>query len=237
MIDELFFAEQIDSGSKTALFDAFESKHIAKTRRKQTGDTIVFTDGRGNAYQGTILKTKPVVQAAYKPASNQTQPNRICTALAVGFIRHTRMDILIEKCTELGIGKFFLIFAKYSNYYTENTAHWENVSRQAIKQSIRYTLPEIITCKNFSDFISQTNRFSHKFIAEQTGAIKLPTLKLDQPGDIVFSIGPEGGFDETERQLAYASGFRPVSFGEYRLRTETAAIVAVSFINFFMNQL
>jgi 16S rRNA (uracil1498-N3)-methyltransferase len=231
MTDELFFTEQINPSSKTARFDAFESKHIAKTLRRQQGDTIAFTDGKGKAYQGTILTTKPVVQAAYTCTADQTPLNKSCTALAVGFIRHTRMDVLIEKCTELGIGKFFLVFTKYSNYYTENTAHWQKVTRQAIKQSIRYTLPEINICKNLSDFIQKTKMFKYKFIAEQNSETRLSTLKTDHSSGILFIIGPEGGFDESERQLAYAAGFKPVSFGACRLRTETAAIVAVAYIN------
>jgi len=237
---ELFFTEHINHRSKTAEFDAFESQHISKALRKTQSETIDFTDGKGNVYQGSITSLKPLVQVTFNPVKTPQKPITCDTLLAVGFIRHNRMDFIIEKCTELGIGKFFLFSSRYSNYYTDNTSHWQKIMRQAIKQSLRKTLPKIITCINFSDFISQTEDIKYKYIAEQD-AEPISTISLAEKlskdsTDILFTVGPEGGLDETEKSTARSAGFIPVSFGKHRLRTETAAIAAASYINLMVNK-
>jgi 16S rRNA (uracil1498-N3)-methyltransferase len=237
---ELFFTEQIDHHSKTAKFDAFESQHIGKALRKTQRETIEFTDGKGNVYQGDITCLKPLVKVTFNPVKRLKKSAPYSTILAVGFIRHNRMDFIIEKCTELGISKFFLFSAKYSTYYTDNTSHWQKIMRQAIKQSLRDTLPEIITCSSFSDFISQTEYIKYKYIAEQDAEPisnrNITEKQSKDSTDILFAIGPEGGLDEIEKSTARSAGFIPFSFGKHRLRTETAAIVAASYINLFRRQ-
>jgi 16S rRNA (uracil1498-N3)-methyltransferase len=232
---ELFYSNQVDQRSKTAKFDAFESQHISKALRKTEGETIEFTDGKGNAYRGSIICSKPVVEVSFNSLDTTGQPPISDALLAVGFIRHNRMDIIIEKCTELGIHRFFLFSARYSNYFTENTSHWQKIMRQAMKQSLRYTLPEIIICATFNDFLSRTKDINNKYIAEQNAAI-IHTNDMVKPesnmsNDTIFAIGPEGGFTESEQHAAHSAGYKPLSFGKHRLRTETAAIAAASYIN------
>ena len=142
---------------------------------------------------------------------------------------------MIEKATELGVNKFYFFKSRYTNYYTENVSRWEKITRQAIKQSNRLYLPEIKFSDNFSDFLDTVSDIKYKYLADQSGLISpveiYESLEKASDKDIIFIIGPEGGFDEQEIKLAKDHKFVPVSFGENRLRTETAAISAASYIN------
>lgn len=234
---ELYFCDQLNPNLQTAIFDTFESQHLIKALRKGRGATIEFTDGAGNLYQGSIINTKPLVEVSYNILESATASGTVRSVLAIGFIRHNRMDFMIEKCTELGIDRFYLISSKFSNYYTSGTSRWQKIMRQAIKQSLRYALPEIITCSSFTAFISETRHINNKYLAEQEADRLEPKImekkNIKNTENILFAIGPEGGFDEEEQHTALSEGFIPVSFGNHRLRTETAAISAAAYINLF----
>jgi len=147
------------------------------------------------------------------------------------------MDFIIEKGTELGVNKFYFFNSHNTNYYTDNISRWEMITRQAIKQSLRYYLPEIICFKNFLDYISSVSDIKNKIIAHQNAEYRISELtdtrKLDSDQHIVFCIGPEGGFTKEEILVAKENNFKPVSFGSFRLRAETAALTAAAYINLF----
>jgi 16S rRNA (uracil1498-N3)-methyltransferase len=236
---ELFFTNAINADQSEAEFDSFESQHILKTMRKSKADSIHFTDGEGRLFQGRISAIKPILKVHCKLIDQIPWPPPIQSMLGIGFIRHSRLDYMIEKATELGITKFYFFNSRFTNYFTENTTRWEKITRQAIKQSNRLYLPEINISNDFSKFLNAVSDIKHKFLADQT-ALKplmdfLDSLKKKPDEDIVFIIGPEGGLDEKEIRLAYNHNFLPVSFGKNRLRTETAAISAASYINLIRN--
>jgi 16S rRNA (uracil1498-N3)-methyltransferase len=236
---ELFFTNAIDESLSEAEFDSFESKHILKTLRKREGDSVHFTDGQGRLFQGKITSTKPVLKVQSKLIEQLPWPPPSQSILGIGFIRPSRLDTLIEKATELGINKFHLFASRYTNYYSENTGRWDKIIRQAIKQSQRLYLPEIQISSSFSKFINTESGTAHKFFADQNSPDPLVellySLRNKINGDIIFIIGPEGGFDDQEKRLAENHEFMPVSFGDKRLRSETAAISAASYINLIRN--
>ena len=113
------------------------------------------------------------------------------------------------------------------------------MSRQAIKLSLRFYLPGIKCFKNFSAIIQQAKDFPYKLIAHQSATetiIHVLSSWGKGPDDnLIVLIGPEGGFTDEEVKLARDENFTPLSFGKYRLRTETAAITAAAAINIFRN--
>lgn len=229
---ELFFNNNCDKNINEIVFDSFESSHICKSKRKKIGDSINFTDGCGNLYQGQIKQIKPEVVSECKFVEQANFPDREII-MAVGFIRPNRLDFLIEKATEIGINKFILFSSQNSNYYTENIGRWQKITRQAIKQSLRYFLPEIETEKNFKSLIEKQNSADIKIIAEQKSTTNLSGIQTrvnqDHTKRIIFIVGPEGGLNEEEIHLAANAGFETINIGEHRLRTETAALVLSSF--------
>jgi 16S rRNA (uracil1498-N3)-methyltransferase len=158
-------------------------------------------------------------------------------SVGFGFIKSNRMDFIFEKGTELGINKFYLFASKNTNYYTDNIKRWEKITRQAIKQSLRYHLPQIVCIKDFQDFIRSTGNYTVKFITFENARkhISLLNPEIVQNKDILFVIGPEGGFTRDEINFALDQDCQPVSFGNYRLRTETAVLSAAASINLFRN--
>jgi 16S rRNA (uracil1498-N3)-methyltransferase len=236
---ELFFTNTIDKSRSEAEFDSFESQHILKTLRKREGDSVHFTDGQGRLFQGHITTVKPILKVQFTLVNQLPWPPPSLSILGVGFIRPSRLDILIEKATELGINKFHLFASRFTNYFTENTSRWDKIARQAIKQSQRLYLPEIKISSNFLNVLKSESGTIHKFLADQTSSDRLleilDTLNEKSDEDIIFIIGPEGGFEEQEIRLAKDYNFLPISFGEKRLRSETAAISAASYINLIRN--
>jgi 16S rRNA (uracil1498-N3)-methyltransferase len=236
---ELFFTNVINTNQSEAEFDSFESQHILKTMRKGLADFIHFTDGRGKLFQGRISKTKPILKVRCELIDQIQWPPPFNSILGIGFIRPSRLDFMVEKATELGVNKFYFYNSRYANYFTENTLRWEKITRQAIKQSKRLYLPEINISANLGDFFKAVSGTTYKFIADQTASKTLmgvlESLRKISGGDIIFIIGPEGGFDEEEMKMAQDHKFLPVSFGKNRLRTETAAISAASYINLIRN--
>ena len=232
---ELYFTDPTNISETEAVFDSFESQHVLRTMRKKEGDSIEFTDGRGTHYIGEITASRPHLRVSYRVIRRLPWPPPGRSILGIGFIRHSRMDFMIEKATELGINHFYLFASRYTNYFTKNSSRWEKITRQAIKQSNRLYLPEITIMPDYKTFLKSVETIRYKFLADQSAELPLHNLvcqsSITAADDILFSIGPEGGFDESEISLALSQGFSLLSFGDSRLRTETAAISAASYIN------
>jgi len=228
---ELFFTTPDQIKDTIAEFDRFESQHILKTLRKKKGDSIHFTDGRGRLFSGTIMETRPLLTVRHELLKELPQPE-VSIHLAVGFIRHTRLDFIIEKGTELGVQKFYLLATRHSNYFTANTIRWQKIARQAIKQSIRFFLPEISVSDSLSACLPHLPESSLKIVLEQNAGESLSEILLKANSslykDIIFLIGPEGGLGNEELELARSRDFKLVTLGEHRMRTETAALVAAA---------
>jgi 16S rRNA (uracil1498-N3)-methyltransferase len=231
---ELFYTEPEQIGVSSAKFDRFESKHIVTTLRKKAGDELRFTDGLGNVYHGVITQTKPELTATYKKMELMPEPMPK-VHLAIGFIKQTRMDIAIEKCTELGVRNFYLFAGEHSNYYSNNVKRWQKITRQALKQSMRYYLPQVTCFKNFRSVLDHTSTITKRIISLQSADNTFSRLNTyfgsGLTSDIVIFIGPEGGFSQEEIQSSLDHNCFAVTFGSGRLRSETAAIAAIAGLN------
>ena len=235
---ELFFNKNAHNNEEEMKFDDFESKHILKSKRKKTGDIIHFTNGKGGLFKGEIKNLKTIVISSCQLIKNIPSAEKNIT-LAVGFIRPNRLDFLIEKITEIGINKIFIFASENSNYFSSNIDRWNKIMRQAIKQSLRYFLPEIETIKNFEMLIEQSNSYTGKFITDQSADIGVSNINNKNQdkeiNNLIYVIGPEGGLTENEINHAISKGFTNVNLGQHRLRTETAALVFGSYLNVTIN--
>lgn len=227
---ELFYCEPSGISGNIITLDDFESKHLTKTLRKKVGDPADITDGIGHHYTGTIISLKPKVTIqveSEKKASGDLQK----ISLGIGFIRPNRLEFVLEKCTELGVNIYYLFKSEYSNYFSDNNKRFEKILRQAIKQSNRFYLPELHLCPSFKEFLELTHQIPIKIaaIAPESPALK-KVFEHNEPNDTLIAIGPEGGFSENEIVLMKDNDFHDVSLGRNRLRAETAAMAAVSYL-------
>lgn len=235
---ELYYAHPYHIKASQIELDKFESRHLLTTLKKKTGETLSVTDGIGNIYETEITSVKSPVVLSIQ-SKKACDPYRINLALGIGFIRPNRLDFLLEKATELGVSRFYLIKSRHANYASNNFERYQKILRQAIKQSLRPWLPNIIICKNLEDFIDQSKSDQLKLCATDPSApaisSRVPSSEAMTLGKVNVAVGPEGGFSKEEIVTLENDAFLSVSLGQWRLRSETAAINLISAVQLLLN--
>lgn len=208
--------------------DTEESKHLIRVLRKQAGDMIVTTDGRGFFYDCQILEANPkacVVEVVAKKTGGDQRSFKIHMAVAPTK-NINRFEWFLEKVTEMGVNDITPIFTFHSERREVKNDRLEKVLIAAMKQSLKSHLPHLRDSEKFNKFIQQPFE-GDKFIAFIDKEV---TLELAQIGksntDTLILIGPEGDFSHEEVEAAKQQGFIPVKLGPARLRTETAGVAA-----------
>jgi 16S rRNA (uracil1498-N3)-methyltransferase len=137
-----------------------------------------------------------------------------------------RIEWFLEKAVDIGIQHISFVQTKNSERKNLKLDRLQRIAISALKQSQQYYLPQVTELKSIRDFI-EGNSAEHKFVANQDeGGKRYLGDALHGPGDITVLIGPEGDFIEEEINLLKQKGYLPISLGNNRLRTETAALVA-----------
>jgi 16S rRNA (uracil1498-N3)-methyltransferase len=205
-----------------------ESQHCIRVLRYQKGDLIRITDGQGNFFKARITGNDPrqcpveIVETIHQPPRWK---GRIEIAVAPTKNRE-RMEWLVEKATEIGIDQISFLQTRFSERKEIKTGRLNQIMVAAMKQSEKAVLPGLQAMTDFESFVKQ-NFDGLKLIAHCYGGEKKHLCQsLGKEDKVLILIGPEGDFSEDEVALAIANGFQPVSLGESRLRTETAALVA-----------
>ena len=215
-----------------------ESQHCARVLRMKEGDPLLITDGKGFFYRAQLLQANPksciVVIEEELP-----QPKDWNFDLHIAFAptkKLDRMEWFVEKATEIGIDTFSPLNCRYSERKHINAARLEKIMVSAMKQSQKCRLPQFDEMIKFDAFIKQPFE-GQKFIAHCYDSPKETLSQICRKDtDTLILIGPEGDFSEEEVAKSIKYGFTPISLGESRLRTETAALVACHTVQ-LINQL
>lgn len=230
---QLFFNSELSQEDDQIQFSKEESKHIIKVLRKSHGDTLYITNGKGVLFTSEIISADQK-NCTSKIISYEIQPKRGYNLhLAVAPTKmNDRYEWFLEKATEIGIDSITPIFCDNSERRVIKAERFEKIALSAMKQSLNCYLPKLHEAINFKGFIAQ-NHEGALFIAhcEETSRKSLKH-ELSANTDITILIGPEGDFSSKEIELAIQSNFMPVTLGDTRLRTETAAIVACHSVAF-----
>lgn len=205
-----------------------ESQHCIKVLRKKEGDEILLTDGKGFFYDAEIIQANPKHCLVNILNTTEQPANWDCT-IRIAFAPTKNMDRIewfAEKATEIGIDRFSPILCRHSERKDIKLQRIEKILVSAMKQSQKAILPQLDEMQPFSKFLEEDFK-GQKFIAHCYPHEK-KTLKdaYTKGEDVLILIGPEGDFSEQEVEQAIKNGFQPVSLGESRLRTETAALAA-----------
>lgn len=232
---QLFFNEAISTDNTEILFSKEESKHIVKVLRKAEGDFVYITNGKGHLFKAEIsLATTNKCLAQIIETTFQEKP-KLHIHLAVAPTKmNDRYEWFLEKATEIGIQEITPIICDHSERKVVKIERYKKIIQSATKQSLRYHMPVIHEPMVLSDFINKHNN-NTLFIAhcEETERKSLKSeLKNSSSKSFTVLIGPEGDFSSKEIKLALAKNYIPVTLGETRLRTETAAVVATHSIVF-----
>tara|TARA_R110002050_G_scaffold24083_3_gene64283 strand:- start:42974 stop:43678 length:705 start_codon:yes stop_codon:yes gene_type:complete len=232
---QLFYNPNISESTSQFTFDKEESRHIVKVLRKNIGDTLHITNGNGWLFNAEI--TIPDIKKCMVTIVSKTlQPKRDYSLhLAVAPTKmNDRYEWFLEKATEIGIDSITPIICDHSERKIIKTERFEKILQSATKQSLNCYMPKLNDAITFKDFIKQD--FNSNLFIAHCEEIDRKSLKneLKPKTDITILIGPEGDFSVKEIETALKNKFIPVTLGNTRLRTETAAIVAchsVAFIN------
>ncbi|MQP53510.1 MULTISPECIES: 16S rRNA (uracil(1498)-N(3))-methyltransferase [unclassified Flavobacterium] len=224
---QLFYNSEIKQGDSTYFFDKEESKHIVKVLRKKEGDTIFITNGLGFLFESEIILASEKKCEVKIAKETFQEPVAFYTHIAVAPTKmNDRLEWFLEKATEIGIHEITPIICDHSERKVYKIDRAEKIIQAAMKQSLHYYLPKINEPISFSQFV-KLNFEGQKFIAhcEETDKKSFKN-EIKQNSKITILIGPEGDFSTKEINLSIANQFIPVTLGNTRLRTETAALVA-----------
>lgn len=208
-----------------------ESGHCIRVLRHEMGDTFEVVDGKGGLYSVRLVDPHPkraMVEIVDKQTIEPYWKGKLTLAVAPTKMMD-RMEWLVEKATEVGFDSFVPLLCRYSERREIKTERLEKTAVSAMKQSLKATMPEIHPMTEFSRFIERYKFVPRKFIAYCTddGERRLLAKEYSPGEDTVILIGPEGDFSPEEIALALSAGFCPISLGEARLRTETAALTSL----------
>lgn len=210
-----------------------EARHCLRVLRLVQGDEITLTDGKGNFYKAEIsTATAKHCSVAIKETIPQPPLWKGHLHIAMAPTKNMdRTEWFVEKATEIGIDELTFLNCRFSERKTIKTDRIEKIMVSAIKQSMKARLPVINGMVPFDAFIRK-ELGRQKYIAHCYKTDKVLLKDSLCPGqDALVLIGPEGDFSEEEVAHATGNGFIPVSLGESRLRTETAALVACLTMN------
>jgi len=226
----LFYTPDINS--KTYTLNKDESRHCTKVLRLTKGDMIEMVDGKGRYYKAIIQQASPVsclVEVIEKKTNHQKSPYHLHVAIAP-VKQMNRFEWFVEKATEIGIHEITPIICANSERKDAKKSRIEKILIAAIKQSGRAYLPKLNDIEEFNKFINRPFP-EQKFIAHCYKNDLFPLNNLYTPGtNALIMIGPEGDFSLQEIEEARKKGFQEVRLGNYRMRTETAGVVACNTI-------
>ena len=199
--------------------------------RYSVGDEILITDGKGTTYTARITNPHPK-HCDFEIISREKQEphHNFHLHIAIAPTKNIeRMEWAIEKCVEIGVDEITPLLCRFSERKQLRTDRLEKIILSAAKQSLTPFLPVLHELTPYEEFISRQKpavsyqRFIAHCYKDEKRFLK---DEIEQGRDVLVLIGPEGDFSEKEVADALALGFIPVSLGNSRLRTETAAVVA-----------
>lgn len=212
-----------------------EAAHCLRVLRLGVGDEVMLTDGKGCFYKAVIsAATGKRCQVKVTETIEQEPLWNGHLHLAMAPTKNMdRIEWLAEKATEIGFDELSFLNCRYSERKVIKTERVEKIVVSAVKQSLKARKPVVNEMMDFARFVKQ-DFAGQKFIAHCNEGEKLLLKEILVSGeDALVLIGPEGDFSPEEVKLAESLGFRSISLGKSRLRTETAALVSVHIMNLF----
>jgi len=244
-----FFIDPGNIVGADAVLTGSEARHISSVLRLAPGTTITLFDGSGSYYEALLTKVSPSrVEArivSITPYIDAISGNHPALHLGVGLLKGKKMDLIVQKITELGLASLHPFRSEYCaapDAAADRLARWQKIALEACKQCNRPKPPDLLAVKDFREllFLSGKEKHDLKLIFwEEEGQkpLRQALAPLHSIQSALALVGPEGGFSAAEVENAVAAGYEPVSLGPRILRAETAVIAAVSIIQYELGNL
>jgi 16S rRNA (uracil1498-N3)-methyltransferase len=210
------------------------ANHLARVLRLCEGDGCVLFNGDGHDYDArltAISKRGVVADIVGARAIDNESPLRVI--LLQGIARGEKMDLILQKATELGVAAIVPVMAERTEVKLDaertekRVAHWRSVIASACEQSGRARLPSLSAPASLADAARDVGTGATKLTLDPTGDVALATVEIAS-GAVVVAIGPEGGWSPRDRDTLSAAGFTGLRLGPRILRTETAGLAAIA---------
>jgi len=219
--------------------DAFGSAHVVLTgaelhhlrvRHLRVGSEVTLADGQGNEHHGTVESVDRQRALVRLEGAGSPRESGLRLVLAQALLKGGKLDLVVEKTTELGVSDIILFTSErsISHVSDDRKTRWGRIARSAAKQSQRSQVPRVDGPIPFADAMSRRGKAVGIFLWEEAPPGNLRGLAASPAESVIVVVGPEGGFSAAEADLAVGAGFHCVGLGGRILRAETAAIVAVT---------
>lgn len=232
---QLFYAPEITLPLHTLTEE--ESKHCVRVLRLGAGDAITLTDGRGTLYHGQIADPHPkrcTVEIVNEQPEFEPLPYHLTMAVAPTK-NNDRYDWFLEKATEVGVSQIIPLESEHSERRVFRTERAEKVVTAAMKQSLKAYRPQLEQLTPFREVVQMPfegrKLIAHCDTAATAEGKRYLASTLQRGEAALILIGPEGDFSPEEIAEAVEAGFEEITLGTQRLRTETAAVVAVTMVS------
>ena len=235
-IPRVYLDLPLNTGSEIELSEAAHNPLVKVLRMKQ-GFKLVLFNGDGFDYQAelsSVAKRESRVRIIAADSNDRESPNDI--HIGQGLSRGERMDYAVQKAPELGVQSLTPLFTDRSEVkltaerQEKRSAHWQQISISASEQSFRAKPMSVNNAVSLTEWI---NRCDAELKLILHPHLELTSLNHEpRPSSVALLIGPEGGLEESEVELALQKGFKPWLLGSRILRTETAPVAAASVLNY-----
>ena len=239
---ELFYSTQIENGLCTLTEE--ESRHCAKVLRHNVGDTINVIDGCGSLMECRIIECGKKVVCSVEKVQEGFGTHKYHLTMAVCPTKNIdRYEWFLEKATEMGMDEVVPVIGEHSERRIIKPERLEKILVTAAKQSLKGAIPVLRDAVSVKQFIKECAAAEGVKLIAYCGEQEKITLAqavqkavAANPGTprITVLIGPEGDFSPAEVEAAIGAGFSPLTLGDSRLRTETAAVAAVAGVYFMV---
>ncbi|WP_119717374.1 16S rRNA (uracil(1498)-N(3))-methyltransferase [Cognatilysobacter tabacisoli] len=209
--------------------------HLSRVLRLGVGDAFVVFNGDGRDYPARIValgKRELRVAVGDGMAVDNESPRTI--TLLQGVARGEKMDLILQKATELGVSAVVPLWSQRSEVKLDEArgakrlAHWRGVVAAACEQSGRARVPGVAAPLPLGDALRALPEPGLRLILDPDGEYRLSTLDIDPGMPLVLAVGPEGGWSPQDRETLRGHGFRGLRLGPRVLRTETAGLAAIA---------
>ena len=241
-----FLVERKNIRPPFAWLEGGEHHHLGKVLRGKPGRLVWLMDETGQTYRAEVVDVDAArIRLRILDEEPPARRDRVTITLAQALLKAKKMDLVVQKATELGADIFIPVITERSIVRIEGggehkAERWRRIAREAAKQSRRSLAPEVLAPLRFRDFLARGAANRKLILTENEGRV-LREIILSGAGEaalggsptVLLVVGPEGGWTGEEEAESRAAGFEAASLGTQPLRSETAALAALAIISHF----
>jgi 16S rRNA (uracil1498-N3)-methyltransferase len=246
LTSERFFIKGKAEDSNYVFLEGTEHHHISKVARIKPGDEVWLFDEKGSQYFARVKEVGEKKTCLHILKTVRKRKPKVRITLAQALIKTKKMDLILQKSTELGAHVFIPIISartvvKIQDRMEKKLFRWKRIALEAAKQCGNAVVPEVRAPMELKKFLQRRRETKKMFFCERGGKlfrhILLPPLAIEAelPRSAILLIGPEGGWTDKEERDILDKNFEAVSLGPFTLRAETAAMVGLAFVSHFWN--